>query len=140
MKKSFSILLAEDRDADSHLFKFVLKGLDTDVHLNCVKDGVEAIEFLRNQSNDPDNGPPNLTILDLNLPRKSGLEVLKEMKSHAQWKRIPVIVLTTSNAPRDIVDSYDLQASAYLQKPLEMPDFKRLIELLVHYWSNAVTP
>jgi chemotaxis family two-component system response regulator Rcp1 len=129
-----TILLVEDNPGDSWLIKEVFKDGKVANTLIIAKDGVEALHMLR----DPATEAPDLILLDLNLPRKKGLDVLEEVKSDPALKRIPVIVLTTSNDERDILKSYDLNASAYLTKPVDLNEFITVIRNLENFWLTLV--
>jgi CheY-like chemotaxis protein len=129
-----TILLVEDNPGDSRLIKEVFKDGKVANTLIVAKDGVEALNILR----DPSNEIPDLILLDLNLPRKSGLDVLDEIKKDQNLKRTPVIVLTTSNDEKDILKSYDLNASAYLTKPVDLHEFITVIRNLENFWLTLV--
>jgi CheY-like chemotaxis protein len=122
-----SVLLVEDDPGDVVLIREAFQ--DNKVHnrLDVVSDGVQALEFLRGEGEYADAPRPDLVLLDLNLPRKDGREVLAEIKEDADLRTIPVVVLTTSEAEDDIVRSYDLHANAYVTKPV---DFERFIEVV----------
>lgn len=128
------ILLVEDNPGDIRLIKEVLKEGKVLNNLILAKDGVEAMEILENR----DIPKPALILLDLNLPRKNGLEVLAEVKNNPELRTIPVIVLTTSSAEEDIVRSYDLFANAYLTKPVELEEFIRLVRTIEGFWLTVV--
>jgi chemotaxis family two-component system response regulator Rcp1 len=129
-----TILLVEDNPGDSRLIKEVFKDGKVANTLVVAKDGVEALTILK----DPSAAFPDLILLDLNLPRKKGLDVLEEVKSDPALKRIPVIVLTTSNDEKDILKSYDLHASAYLTKPVDLNEFITVIRNLENFWLTLV--
>ncbi len=128
------ILLVEDSHTDIILMRKMLSMADTPNNLHVVEDGVEAIAFLRNQ----DNPKPHLILLDLNLPRKNGREVLIEIKKDDNLKIIPVIILSTSDSETDILNCYQHQASCYLTKPMSLKDFHQQIKLLEQFWFNLV--
>jgi len=107
--------------------------------LHVVKDGVAALAFLRHQGEYVQSPLPKLILLDLNLPKKDGREVLAEIKQDDNLKRIPVVVLTTSKAEEDIVRSYDLHANAYVAKPVDLPRFFDVIRALEGFWLAVVT-
>ncbi|MFZ4621709.1 MAG: response regulator [Bacteroidota bacterium] len=129
-----TILLVEDNPGDSRLVQEVFKEGKVANTLIIAKDGVEAMTILRNSN----NTHPDLILLDLNLPRKRGLDVLSEVKSDPELKRIPVIVLTTSDDEKDILKSYDLHASAYLTKPVDLNEFITVIRNLENFWLTLV--
>jgi CheY-like chemotaxis protein len=107
--------------------------------LSVAKDGVEAMDFLHRVGCYKDFDKPDLIFLDLNLPRKDGREVLAEIKTDAELKRIPVVVLTTSRAAKDIVASYDLSANCYIAKPADLDQFFEAIHSAENFWLTTVT-
>lgn len=126
------IALIEDNFGDIKLFEEALKHNEIDVDLNVLTDGEQALEFF--QSFDHDNRKPDIIILDLNLPRVSGIEILEMLKTSEHFKLIPVIILTTSKLNSDIHKTYDLGANAYFSKPLEVKKFYELISLIDSFW------
>jgi two-component system, chemotaxis family, response regulator Rcp1 len=128
------ILLVEDNPGDVRLIKEVFKDGKIVNSLVTAKDGLEALTILKDRS----TVLPDLILLDLNLPKKKGLEVLDEIKQDPILKRIPVVVLTTSSAEEDIIKSYDLYASAYLTKPVELEEFITVIRHLENFWLSVV--
>jgi CheY-like chemotaxis protein len=133
-----SILLVEDNPADIRLMLEILKEghLPSDFHV--AKDGEEGIAFLRHEGEFADSPRPDIIFLDLNLPKKDGREVLKEIKSDPKLKRIPVIVMTTSGAKEDIESAYDHHANCFITKPVDLEDFMKVAETLRHFWLNMV--
>ncbi len=107
--------------------------------LNVAEDGVEAIEYLRFKQQKGIEYLPNLIILDLNLPRKSGQEVLEEIKSDKVLKKIPVVILTTSKAQEDILKAYTLHANCFITKPLDFNKFKNMIKTVIEFWLEVTT-
>lgn len=136
MNNPIKMLLVEDNPADIRLIREVLK--ETNNELFVVKDGVEAINFLNHESNYSNTPRPDIIILDLNLPRKDGREVLKEIKKNDNLKSIPVIVLTTSNSEDDIIKTYKNYANCYITKPVDFDQFLKVIESIESFWHNAV--
>ena len=133
------ILLAEDEPADAHLFKVALKENRIPVELHHVVDGREVLEFLLRQGPRFAAAPrPDLILLDLNMPRMDGRECLAELKRHESLRGIPVVILTTSEVERDVVASYDLGASGYITKPVDIGQFIAAIRVLGDYWSKLV--
>ena len=132
------ILLVEDNPGDARLAVEALK--DSKIHNNLyhVKDGVEAMDFLRQRGEYAGMPVPDLILLDLNLPRKDGREVLEEIKEDDELKLIPVVVLTTSEAERDLVRSYDLHANAYVVKPLDLDRFIEVVQAIEDFWFAIV--
>ena len=107
--------------------------------LHVVSDGVEAIDYLHGVGSYAGAKRPDLILLDLNLPRMNGREVLEEIKRNVGLRRIPVIVLTTSRAEEDILQSYDLHANSYITKPVDLDDFHRIVESISHFWFSIVS-
>ena len=139
--RPFNILLIEDNPGDVRLTKEAFKEGKTDINLEVIMDGVEAINFLRKKDQYADRATPDLVLLDLNLPKWDGREVLREMKADKELKRIPVVVLTTSNAELDIIKSYDLHANCYINKPVDFDNFFDIIQKIEDFWLNtAILP
>jgi CheY-like chemotaxis protein len=127
---SVQVLLVEDDPGDELLVTAALREATTPVDVAVVPDGVEALAYLRRQGVYAHAACPDLVLLDLKLPKKSGLEVLEEMKNDPALRRTPVVILTTSFTPEDIVKAYDLQASAYLTKPEDLAEFEKVVTAL----------
>jgi len=132
------ILLVEDNPADVELTLEALEGGKLLNHVSVASDGLVAMAFLRKQAPFQDAPRPDLILLDLNLPRKNGFEVLEDVKSDPALSAIPVIVLTTSNADRDVVKSYDLKANCYVCKPVELDEFLAFIRSTQEFWLEIV--
>jgi two-component system response regulator len=132
------ILLVEDNAADIRLTREVLQENKIVSNLDVVRDGVEAIEFLKKQGKYSDANSPNLILLDLNLPKKNGFYVLEEIKKHEELKRIPIVILTVSDAKEDLIKAYNLHANCYVIKPLEMKEFSKIINSIVNFWFTIV--
>ena len=133
-----SILLVEDNLGDVRLVKEALRGSPIRQTLEVVRDGEQAMAFLRRQAPFTQAQRPRLILLDLNLPKKDGREVLAEIKQDPDLKSIPVVILTTSNAEDDIAKSYDSHANCYLTKPVSLDEFIRTIKLIEEFWLTAV--
>jgi len=133
------ILLVEDNPGDVRLTKEALKEGKVYSNLHTVKDGVEAMEFLRRQGKYKDAPRPDIILLDLNLPRKDGREVLEEIKSDELLKRIPVVVLTTSKAEEDVLRTYNLHANCYVTKPVDLEKFMVVVKSIDVFWLTVVT-
>jgi CheY-like chemotaxis protein len=133
------ILLVEDSPADVRLTREALQEAKVINTLHVVKDGVEALAFLRRQGRHAGSPRPHLILLDLNLPKKDGREVLAEIKQDEELKCIPVVVLTTSAAEEDILRSYNLHANAYVTKPVDLKRFYEVIRALEGFWLAVVT-
>ncbi len=137
--KVVDILLVEDNPGDVRLAQEALKESKVRNKLFVVEDGVEAMSFLRRQGKYADVPRPDLILLDLNLPRKSGREVLAEVKTDEQLKRIPIVVLTVSRADEDISKSYDHHANCYITKPLDFNRFMEITKVIEGFWLTIVT-
>ena len=133
------ILLVEDSPSDTELTVEALANGKICNHLSMVEDGVEAMEFLRRQGKFADAPRPDLILLDLNLPRKDGREVLAELKADADLKMIPVVVLTTSAAERDVLGAYALHANCYITKPVDFKQFLEVVKVIENFWLSIVT-
>jgi len=132
------ILLAEDNPGDVTLTKKALEQGNIINNLHVANDGVEAIQFLRQEGEYADEPRPDLVLLDLNMPRKDGREVLEEIKGDEDLRRIPVVVMTSSEAEEDIVKSYDLHANAYLTKPIDYDGFLDIVRSIEEFWLTVV--
>jgi chemotaxis family two-component system response regulator Rcp1 len=132
------ILLVEDNPGDVRLTREVLKDGRINNTLNVVEDGVEALAFLRHEGAYADAGQVDLVLLDLNLPKKDGREVLAEMKADPALRRIPVIILTTSSAELDILGAYDLHANCYITKPVDLDQFTKVVRSIEEFWLSIV--
>ncbi len=133
-----SVLLVEDSPGDARLILEAFKESKMDTEVKVVEDGVEAIAFLKNQGRYAHEPRPDLILLDLNLPRKDGREVLAEIKNDDAFKQIPVLVLTTSNQAQDIITSYERHANSYITKPIDMDTFFETMRSLEDFWFNVV--
>lgn len=132
------ILLVEDNPGDVRLTVEVLKDARIANALNVVSDGVEALDYLRRQDRFAGAAPVDLILLDLNLPRKDGREVLTEIKDDPELRKIPVIVLTTSSAEADVAAAYDLHANCYITKPVDLDMFMDVVRSIEDFWLNIV--
>jgi two-component system, chemotaxis family, response regulator Rcp1 len=132
------ILLVEDNPGDARLAVEALKESKVHNHLHHVVDGVEAMRFLRREGEYAGMPAPDLILLDLNLPRKDGREVLAEIKEAPELRAVPVVVLTTSAAERDLVKSYDLHANAYVVKPIDLERFIEIVQAIEEFWFSIV--
>ena len=137
--KPIEILLVEDSPSDAKLTMEALEAGKIANHLNHVEDGVEAINFLRRQGKYAKATRPDLIMLDLNLPRKDGRDVLREMKNDPSLKTIPVIVLTTSHADKDVLQSYEFNANCYITKPVDFQHFIDVVKSIEKFWLTVVT-
>lgn len=133
------ILLVEDNPGDVRLTKEALKEGKVYNNLHWAKDGVEALEFLRRQGKHANAPRPDIILLDLNLPRKDGREVLSIIKNDDNLKQIPVVVLTTSKAEEDVLRSYELHANCYVTKPVDLEKFILVVKSIDRFWLTVVT-
>ena len=140
-EEPIEILLVEDNPGDVRLIQEAFKELETDVTLCAVTDGDEALEILATRRSDETASVPDLILLDLNLPRMGGLEFLEAIQEDAGFARLPVLVLTSSNACEDILESYELAANAYLTKPTDPAEFTSMVETVAEFWfKRAALP
>lgn len=137
--RPIEILLVEDNEGDVRLTREALQEAKVRNNLAVVRDGQEALDYLRRPSEDGDKPPrPDLILLDLNLPRKDGREVLAELKSDPALRRLPVVVLTTSSSEKDILESYDLHANCYITKPVDLDQFINVVTHIEDFWLTIV--
>ena len=136
--KPIEILLVEDNPGDVRLTIEALKEAKVINHLTVVKDGMEALAFLRRQGSYTAAPRPHLIVLDLNLPKKDGREVLADIKADDNLKRIPVVVLTTSQDEQDVLKSYNLHANCYITKPVDLDQFVRVVRSIEDFWLGIV--
>ncbi len=136
--KPIDILLVEDNPGDVRLTKEALKENKISNNLYEVIDGVEALDFLYKRGKYAKKPRPDIILLDLNLPRKDGREVLAEIKNDESLKRIPVVILTTSRAEEDIVKTYNLHANCYITKPVDLDQFLRVVKSIEDFWISIV--
>jgi CheY-like chemotaxis protein len=132
------ILLVEDNAADVRLTREALKDAKVRNRLHVAADGVEAMAFLRREGRHADAPRPDLVLLDLNLPKKDGREVLEEIKEDPELQNIPVVILTTSQAEEDVLRSYQLHANAYVTKPVDLERFLEVVRSIESFWLEIV--
>jgi chemotaxis family two-component system response regulator Rcp1 len=137
-EEQIEILLIEDNPGDVRLIREGLKGSTIVGHISVVEDGEAAMEFLYRKGRFAEAPVPDIILLDLNLPKKDGREVLAEIKQNDELKRIPVVVLTSSQAEQDITMTYDLHANCYLTKPLDLSEFNAMIHSFEQFWLARV--
>lgn len=136
--RSAAILIVEDSPSDVRLVREALRNSEFAVRLNICKNGVDALEYL--QSCTQGNHPlPDLILLDLNLPLKSGHEVLNEIKHDPQLKKIPVLIMTSSIDEKDLAAAYDMNANCYIRKPIDLPEYERVVRAIEDFWFTTVT-
>jgi chemotaxis family two-component system response regulator Rcp1 len=136
--RSIEILLVEDNPGDADLAAEALATCKLYNRLNCVNDGEKAMAYLRHQGPYSEARLPDLILLDLNLPRMDGREVLAEIKRDDDLKRIPVVILTTSRADEDVLRSYDLHANCYIAKPIDLSQFMHVVAAIESFWLSIV--
>src|SRR4051812_36883021 len=132
------VLLVEDSPGDVRLTREAFRDANGAIHLNVANDGVEAIEFLRKTGKHVDAPRPDLILLDLNLPKMDGREVLAHIKADESLRLIPTVILTTSDSEADIAKSYQLQANCYLSKPVQLDAFESLVRSINEFWLVKV--
>jgi CheY-like chemotaxis protein len=132
------VLLVEDSPGDVRLTREAFREANRSIHLYVASDGVEAMAFLRRQGTNLHAPRPDLILLDLNLPKMDGREVLAHIKEDESLKLIPTVILTTSAAEEDIVKSYQLQANCYLSKPVQLEEFESLVKSINDFWLTKV--
>ncbi|MFB3889527.1 MAG: response regulator [Candidatus Bathyarchaeia archaeon] len=137
--KSVDILLVEDNPGDVRLTKEALRDAKVLNEVYVARDGVEAMDFLHKANSFSKVPSPDLILLDLNLPRKDGREVLAEIKEDPTLKRIPVVILTTSKAEDDVFKTYNLHANAYITKPVDLNRFIEIMQTLKEFWFEIVS-
>jgi two-component system, chemotaxis family, response regulator Rcp1 len=137
--RPIELLLVEDSEPDVRLTQEALREAKVKNRLSVVDDGVEALKFLRRQGPYADAPRPDLILLDLNLPRKDGRQVLEEIKNDASLKCIPVVILTTSKSEEDVLRAYQLHANCYITKPVDFNRFMEVVQSIESFWLTIVT-
>lgn len=137
-QRAVEVLLVEDDQGDVDLTREALEGSRLPISLNAVKDGQEAMEYLRREGRFARAVKPDLILLDLNMPRKDGRQVLQEMRDDPELVSIPVIVLTASAADEDILRSYELKCNCYLTKPVKLEEFIKVVRVVGNFWTTIV--
>lgn len=136
MGASMDILLVEDNPGDVRLMQEAFREVNSVKIVGVATDGVEALDYLRRRGKFTDAHRPDLILLDLNLPRKDGREVLAELKTDPMLRRIPIVVLTVSQAEQDIIRTYELHANCYISKPINLDDFIDIASAIQHFWTD----
>lgn len=136
--RELRILLVEDSEGDVVLTRQALREGKINNHLSVARDGIEALAFLRRQSGYHDALRPDLILLDINMPRMNGIEVLAELKTDTSLRMIPVVMLTTSDSDRDILEAYELNANCYVTKPVDYIQFMKVISAIDEFWLSTV--
>lgn len=137
--RPIEILLVEDSEPDVRLTREAFRNAKMRNRIWAVEDGVEALDFLYRRGAHADVPRPDLILLDLNLPRKDGREVLREIKTDDSLKRIPVVILTTSRNEEDVLKTYNLHANCYIAKPVEFNRFVEVVQSIKEFWFTVVT-
>jgi chemotaxis family two-component system response regulator Rcp1 len=135
---TFEVLLVEDSPGDVRLTQEAFKDAKVHINLHVASDGAEAMAFLNREGRFADNPRPDLILLDLNLPKKSGREVLEEIKGSLELRSIPVVILTTSSAEEDVLRSYQLHANCYINKPVGLEGFLQIVKSIDNFWLSVV--
>ena len=138
MTNTINVLLVEDNEADVDLTREMLSATKFDIKLSVATDGVEAIDFLNGAGSWSEPGLPTLILLDLNLPRKDGRQVLAVLKNHDELRRIPVVVLSSSNSKKDVTSCYHLGANCYIVKPVDLKAYRAIVRTLEEFWLGSV--
>jgi DNA-binding response OmpR family regulator len=137
--RPMEVLLVEDSPGDVRLIQEALKDVKVPIRLHIARDGVEAMAFLRCEGKNASAPRPHLILLDLNLPKKDGREVLREIKESATFVSIPVVILSTSASHIDIVQSYSLHANCYITKPVDLKGFHTAVKAIGAFWFSVVS-
>lgn len=137
--RSIEILLVEDNEADIKLTQIALRQAKLENRLHVVRDGEEAVAFLCKKGSYVDAVRPDLVLLDLHLPKVSGAEVLTMIREDEQLKNLPVVILSTSDADKDIYESYELHANCYVTKPVDLRKFMAVVEMIEDFWSRIAS-
>lgn len=139
--RTIEVLIIEDNQGDIDITRDVFEETETKCNLNFVYTGEEALEFLRRKGEYPNAPTPDIILLDLNLPGYSGREIIEKIKNDDAFKKIPVIVMTSSESQRDVYDAYSLHANCYIVKPIEMNEYVKIIKAIESFWFlTAVLP
>ena len=132
------ILMVEDNEGDVYLTTEAMKAAKVANHLSVVRDGQEALEFLHRQGQYASAPRPDLILLDLNLPRRDGRQVLADIKSSPELRTIPVVILTSSKAEQDVIKAYDLHANCYITKPVDFTSLMEVVKSIENFWLTVV--
>lgn len=137
MSSLIRVLLVEDNPGDAYLARDILASGSLTLELTIVSDGTEAIEYLLQRGKYADTRPPDLVVLDLNLPKLDGREVLRAIRAHEQLKLTPVVVLTSSESPQDVAGSYALGANCFVTKPLDLAAYRQTVGSIERFWLSV---
>lgn len=136
--KPINILMVEDNPGDVRLTKEALKDATMYIKMHVVMDGVEALNYLHQKGVHTNGSRPDLILLDLNLPKKNGFEVLNEIKTDEELRHIPVVILTTSQTDEDILKAYGLHANCFVTKPVDLDQFLKVVQIIEDFWLTIV--
>ena len=136
--RPIEMLLVEDNPGDARLAMEALKDAKVHNNLHWVEDGVKAMDFLRRKGDYSDAPRPDVILLDLNLPKKDGREVLADVKADEDLRRIPVVILTISDAEEDVIKTYNLHANCYIRKPIDLDQFIKVVKAIKDFWLTIV--
>lgn len=137
MTATLEVLLVEDSPGDVRLTREAFLAANQKINLHVAEDGIEAMAFLRREGPYAKSPRPDFILLDLNLPRMDGREVLTQIKNHAEFRTIPTVILTTSEAEADIVRAYELGSNTYLTKPVQLAEFETLVRAINDFWLKT---
>ena len=138
MESQIHVLLVEDNPADADLTRETLETSKLHLELSVAIDGIEAMRFLRREGEHAGASRPDLILLDLNLPKKDGRQILSEIKADDAFRRIPIVILTSSDAERDVAQSYALGANCYVTKPVDLKAFQAIVQAVEDFWFTVV--
>ena len=138
MESNIHVLLVEDNPADADLTRETLETSKLHLALSVAIDGIEAMRFLRREGEYAGAPRPDLILLDLNLPKKDGRQILSEIKADSEFRRIPIVILTSSDAERDVAQSYALGANCYVTKPVDLKAFQAIVQAVEDFWFTVV--
>ena len=138
MESNIHVLLVEDNPADADLTRETLETSKLHLALSVAIDGIEAMRFLRREGEYAGVPRPDLILLDLNLPKKDGRQILSEIKADSEFRRIPIVILTSSDAERDVAQSYALGANCYVTKPVDLKAFQAIVQAVEDFWFTVV--
>jgi len=139
VESQIHVLLVEDNPADADLTRETLETSKLHLELSVAIDGIEAMRFLRREGEHAGASRPDLILLDLNLPKKDGRQILSEIKADDAFRRIPIVILTSSDAERDVAQSYALGANCYVTKPVDLKAFQAIVQAVEDFWFTVVT-
>lgn len=134
---SYGILLVDDSPTDAAILVAAFEGIGYEGNIQVAQNGIEAIDILCNIADSEEEAWPSLILLDLNLPRKNGLDVLEDIKTNPHWKSIPTVIFSSSSSPNDVSSSYQRHANAYISKPRELAQYELIAQQLQSFWLQS---